>query len=63
MFKCDNQDSCLLYLNGGQRNICEANNHGQITDSQWILRHSPNLRKMFLTAQAATKTNNEDDMR
>ena len=37
MFECDNLDSCLLYLNRSQRNICY--NHDQITDNQGIVRH------------------------
>ena len=60
MFECENQESCLLYLNGGQRNICKANNHDhdhdhdhdQTTDSQRIVRHSLNSGTMFVTAQA-----------
>ena len=35
MFECDNQDSCILYVNGGQRNIYEANNHDQTTHDQY----------------------------
>ena len=49
MFECENQDSCLLYLNGHQRNICY--NHDQITYSQGIVRHSLNFGAMFLNAQ------------
>ena len=49
MFECDNLDSCLLYLNRSQRNICY--NHDQITDNQGIVRHSLNIGMMFLTVQ------------
>ena len=56
MFDCDTQDSCLLYsyLNGGQRKICEANNHDQIIYSlgQGIVRHLLNFGEMFLTVQS-----------
>ena len=55
MFDCENQESCLLYLNGRQRNIYEANNHDQIADSQGIVKHSLNSGVMFLTAQESKR--------
>ena len=55
MFECENQDSCLLYLNGRQRNICQTKNHDQIADSQGIVKHSLNSGAMFLTAQESKR--------